>query len=1660
MATVSVIIPCYNQGAFIDEALDSVLAQTFDDLEIVVVNDGSTDPLTIAKLQGLSRPRTRVLHTPNRGLPAARNAGIAAASGRYILPLDADDRIAPAYIEKAVAVLDAGPDVGVVYCRAELFGDRRGEWGLPEYQFPDVLFSPRIFAAALFRRADWEDAGGYSDLFRGGWEDYDFWLSLIGRGRRVVRLPEALFYYRQLAGSMARGMDDAYRVKAFRLLFERHRKLYESHIGEALHRAFEYTLSREAVEGLHQETERLRAEREHEMRAVTQSLSWRLTRPLRTLALIVQKMRRGSGRVLPGLAASVWRSHIDAPGRVAVVPAGDVAVSGWCVAPGMSPAGAVRLRAGRRSALGEPVSRADVAERLGVSEAAGGFGFVGAVPAGPGIHLLRVTAGSAGGRHRLLGVRLLLVLPRRSLRSAYERWLSRGSSRSAADESARAPRQTERGPLISVVMPVFNAPAPLLREAIESVRRQSYDRWELCIADDASSDPRVRPVLEEYAAKDARIKVVFRAENGHIARASQSALELATGTFVALLDHDDVLYPGALGAVAEAAVARPEAELFYSDEDKITVAGRRHDPAFKSDFDPELLRTYDYLGHLVAIRRERLIAAGGFRPESAGSQDWDLILRVVESLQAEQVVHIAEILYGWRVHAGSTARSLDAKAWVDEVWERVLRDHIARTGVDAAVSPGLYRGSMRVRYAVPGGTALSLLVVAETMAQAAEAAGAARRSCRMPVVDAQVIGLRPSEPDEASAEGLVLRRGAPSWARLGDQAASAVRRAAGHAILCVQPGASLDGPESVDELLGQAMRPGIGLVAPLEQHRGGADVAPVFALMRNGVARRLFWAAGSWDAGYLGRLRSVQSAALLNAPVFCVRRDHLQKLLAADRVLAPSVPISLQLSYAGFRAGLRNVYTPHARARVSGPARTDDAVYLGGAHAAGGDSEAFCDPAYHPALGGGDVTWRPVSQPRGLRQYKSCLRDPFARSRLKPDAAPAGGAGGGADVVDILVPVYGGREETIQCLESALAARSQVRSEIVVVNDASPDPAITEHLRTLAADGKITLVENAANAGFVASVNRGLRLHPERDVVLLNSDTLVRADWVDRLRAAALSAPDIGTATPLSNNATIFSYPLPGRENPMPSRLELEDADEACRSANDGRAVDVPTGVGFCMYIRRAALTEAGLLDETLFGRGYGEENDLCCRMAARGWRSVAATGVYVAHRGCVSFGAGRARQVQAAEEALRAVQQDYFESVARFCRQDPLAADRRRIAEARLRKPGQPRVLAVLHAWGGGVGKHVRDLSVLLQGRCAMLRLAPARSGGRFELDLLPGGQPVSGAGRCELSLDEACDALRRAGITRVHFHHFLGLPSRIIGLPRELGVPYDVTVHDFYSVCPRINLCEPAGGCCGGGDEARCSRCLRQRPIVTRRGIRGWRRDYLRILAGAERVFVPSAFVAAVLRKVYPDIEAKVAVVPHPDLGEGELLRGLPGDPPEPGEPLRVLILGAVSRLKGAEVVRAVAARAMQRQLLVDFHWLGEIHMSLPTWPDTRLWVHGAYTHDDLPERLRALRPHAVWMASPVPETYSYTLTEVLGSGLPIVATRMGALEERLTGIGNAILIDPSASPDEALDVFVRLRDDLASGRLQPAARPLPPCGNEFYRGPYVGSAGSAGS
>ena len=292
--------------------------------------------------------------------------------------------------------------------------------------------------------------------------------------------------------------------------------------------------------------------------------------------------------------------------------------------------------------------------------------------------------------------------------------------------------------------------------------------------------------------------------------------------------------------------------------------------------------------------------------------------------------------------------------------------------------------------------------------------------------------------------------------------------------------------------------------------------------------------------------------------------------------------------------------------------------------------------------------------------------------------------------VDIIIPIYRDVAKTMQCIASVIQSSGNTPREIIVINDRSPEEELTSALRDLATTSGVTLIENSRNLGFVQTVNSGFALHPERDVVILNSDTVVFGNWLDRLREVA-DISGAGTVTPMSNNATICSYPYFPHGTVMPVAT-AEVIDDVLRLHHGKSFLQIPTGVGFCMYIRRECLNAVGYFD-AIFGAGYGEENDLCLRAQAAGWPSVLALNTFVWHYGGASFGSQAwAENTKAPLEIINRRYPAYHGMVRDFIKTDPLRRIRREVDLLRIARGGS--LLLVSHNYGGGVQSHIDGLT------------------------------------------------------------------------------------------------------------------------------------------------------------------------------------------------------------------------------------------------------------------------------------------------------------------------------------------------------------------------------
>ena len=628
--------------------------------------------------------------------------------------------------------------------------------------------------------------------------------------------------------------------------------------------------------------------------------------------------------------------------------------------------------------------------------------------------------------------------------------------------------------------------------------------------------------------------------------------------------------------------------------------------------------------------------------------------------------------------------------------------------------------------------------------------------------------------------------------------------------------------------------------------------------------------------------------------------------------------------------------------------------------------------------------------------------------------------------VDIIVPVYRGLADTRLCIDSVLASTNQSAWRLVVINDASPEPEVTAWLRERAAqDSRITLLENPENLGFVGTVNRGMALSDSNDVLLLNSDTEVANNWLDRIRSAAYGDSKVASVTPFSNNATICSYPRFCKDNSLPAGYDTARLDALCAQTNPGAVVDVPTGVGFCMYIRRDCLAQVGLFDTENFGKGYGEENDFCQRAAKAGWRNLHLLDTFVLHTGGVSFGDSKSPREKAAMETLRRLHPRYESAVMAFVQADPAQPYRLALDVARITQAHRPVVLAVLHDRAGGTVRHVRELAQHLSEQAIFLTLTPAPDR-CVRLELAGKDEGFQLVFRLADQYQDLVQALTQLGVRHIHYHHLLGHDPLIMDLPPQLGVGYDFTAHDFYSYCTHISMTGSDNRYAGEAAPGLCACCSPQDPAPVGGGtVADWRHRNRHFLTGARLVLAPSHDTAQRMAAFAPG--ARVRAIPHTDMSVPDLAtQPQPKARPLPaGAPLKIVVLGALSAIKGADLLEATALEAARRNAPIEFHLLGYGYRHLQTQPRAHLTVHGSYEDDDLPGLLQWLQPDLVWFPAQWPETYSYTLSASLQAGLPVVAPDLGAFPERLAGRPWSWVVRWDMSAAEYVDLFLALRE-----------------------------------
>lgn len=622
---VSIIIPCFNDGKYILEAIESVEKYKGNDAEIIIINDGSTDPQTLSNLKNLESKDYYIINQEKHGLATTSNNAIKKAKGQYILPLQADNKIKSEYISKSLKILDANPSIGVVYGDVEFIGEERGIITVSDFDMPKLLLENYIDTCAIFRKKVWEDVGGYDTkldkLFGVNWE---FWISTSKAGWSFFHLSEVSFYCRKKKDIITLKSLNSSAHKEFLnyIIFQKHADFLLSQF-ESIYQELS-TYDAENIAKTLYEKDTIIKDLQSQIINVQRSITWK----------IINKINKFTDLLFP---QSSKRRRIFDLGMMGVTT---IINDGW------------------------------------------------------------KTFRDRVKKYKNYDIR--------STKKEYYFITNEIKSQHSIDQINDEIEQFKYKPIISLIMPIRNTPPEVFEKTIASVQNQIYPNWELCISY-RNSNTTTKKMLEEYIQSGSRIKLIFLDGNDDISVNSNLTISLTTGEFIGFLDNNDELTFDALFEIVRLLQEHPDADLIYSDEDKIDDKGKRSDFFFKPDWSPDLLLSQNYISHLSVFRKEIVDRIGGFRPGFTGVQDYDLLLRFTEC--TKNIFHIPKILYHGRISQNMKMEEPDEKESFDSNAKKALTDAMQRRNISIGnIENGKYYGCYRIKYNLYDNEKVSIII--------------------------------------------------------------------------------------------------------------------------------------------------------------------------------------------------------------------------------------------------------------------------------------------------------------------------------------------------------------------------------------------------------------------------------------------------------------------------------------------------------------------------------------------------------------------------------------------------------------------------------------------------------------------------------------------------------------------------------------------------------------------------------------------------------------------------------------------------------------------------------------------------------------------------------------------------------------------------------------
>jgi len=626
---------------------------------------------------------------------------------------------------------------------------------------------------------------------------------------------------------------------------------------------------------------------------------------------------------------------------------------------------------------------------------------------------------------------------------------------------------------------------------------------------------------------------------------------------------------------------------------------------------------------------------------------------------------------------------------------------------------------------------------------------------------------------------------------------------------------------------------------------------------------------------------------------------------------------------------------------------------------------------------------------------------------------------------DIIIPVYNAYDCLNPCIDSVLLHTDMSANRLILINDASPDKRILPLLKEYEGRQNVIVLDNEVNLGFVGTVNRGMKHSAENDVLLLNSDTVVTENWLKKMQECAYSRDEIATVTPLSNNATLASIPKTFEPNDIPEGYDVDSYGKLVERASFNDYPEVPTGHGFCLFIKREALNKVGFFDEESFGKGYGEENDFCFRCLDQGYTHVICDNTFVLHKESQSFAENKVNEIKQGLELL-AKRYTYSNHLAVWVSQRKLQYLGINVEiERGIENNRKPNILFVIHDWKdittniGGTSLHAWDIIRGLRDRFNFHVLS--FNEGAFRVTSYWASSDASTSVNFpsveKFSLNDFYnhDYARLVGtildayhIDAVHIHHLQFQYFDIIDEAKKRKLNVIATLHDFYFMCPRINKLYKYETYCGNCDMKKCGECLKENYATNERGehfIASWRENCHKELKKCDMLIAPSEAARQEILQTYSDL--KIEAIEHGvDIDRVEA-KERTGD----GK-LNIAFLGAIGVHKGSLILNAIA----KPSTVYKIHLFGFVDENVHSM--RHIANHGRYLRKELPELFKKHSIDLVCLFSIWPETYSYTLTEAIACGVPVIAFDFGAIAERIKkyNLGYVLPIDSTTEDIKA--------------------------------------------